>query len=74
MIDNLKMAVENEWKSIGVCVMKEIKTESQGTKEEGNASFPPLCSLGLLKDCELLQGPTSLTGEWEEGLEAAPES
>lgn len=57
----------------GVCVMK-VRAESQGSREEGKASFPPFCSLGLLKDCELLQGPTSLAGEWAEGLEAATES
>lgn len=54
--------------------MKKIPAESQGSREEGKGSFPPFCSLGLLKDCELLQGPISLTGEWAEGLEAAPES
>ena len=43
--------------------MKKIPAESQGSREEGKGSFPPFCSLGLLKDCELLQGPISLSGQ-----------
>lgn len=42
--------------------MKKIKTESQKTGGKSVHCFFPLPFLGLLKDSELSEGPTSLTG------------